>query len=774
MNHPPTRPLPNGGAPNRKRWPAIIVTAMTLLALLVPLGTSGAALATAGPSLLAVQDDTLPATSPADGVQQLTLAQLGYGDLTVTSSRSTIPIELALRPGQSVLTDSTFVMHYVLSPTIDPATSSMTVSVNGEIRTTANLESTANGSRDIVVPLAPTDRLPESASIRLSVAVALNQPGVSCPAVVDPQRWLTILSDSVAMLGLTNADQSAGLSDLPGLFTPTTPDPISRTGDPAPMPITIVVGQGAAAEEFQAAGYVALALGRWARERNVEPVILFSDQIPPDQPSIVVAAGLRFSGSLVWGDVTWDGANYSSPTGPIAANRGLIALQRTAVPRLLVSSATPAGVLDAASALVQPGRQAALTGSFAILTGRDAAVPELRLPTWDNHTATFESLGADSYDLSGTGAQSLTLTFDRPAGWVIESGAKLTIDVAVTGNVSPDAGLYFTLNGIAIGSMPVAPGGSGTLATGAIDTNSTVRTADLPIPPDILNAPLAGESRRQLHLGIAANLGAGSTCTGGAPPTVSILPSSRWVLPHRETPNLDLAQFPAPLAGNPRAGVTPLMVVIPDWPTTGELQAATRVIAAIGRWSAGDNRLLPMMVPVGRFNQDDRVAANLVVIGTAARNPIAGQVIADHTLAFRPPSSLSGTTNYPTVTGDIGLLPSPWKSGGAVLLVTSDADSGVPLAGSSFESRDDLNRLTGGIVSVGGPSGPQVLANGEQVVVTRSGLVDRFGWNRWLTFLAIVVLVVLAGPTWRALASGRTRSSHHDDQRPGSPPTVPS
>lgn len=759
-----------------RRWPTVLVLAVVLLTILMPGYQADVVLASTLPLPIAVQGDTPPVDSSTSGTQQLTLAQLGYGDLSVTASRSTIPIELALRPGQAVLSSSTFTMHYLLAPGIDPGSSSITVSVNGVTRSTARLESTANGPRDVVVPLEPTDRLPESASIRLSVAIALDQAGVSCPLANDPQRWLTIQSNSVALFGLTNADQSAGLADLPALFTPSTPDPISRTGEPLAMPITIVVGQGAAAEEFQAAGYVAVALGRWAAERNLQPSILFSDQIPADQPSIVVAAGIRFSGSLTWGDVTWDGANYTAPTGMVAANRGLIALQRTAVPRLLISSATPVGVLDAASALVQPGRAAALSGSFVILTGRDAAIPELRHPTWDADTTTFQGLGADSYELTGTGPQSLDLTFNRPAGWVIESGARLMLDVAVTGNVSPDAGIVLTLNGIVIGSVSVAPGGNGSLATGLAGSNPTVQTAELPIPPDLLNSPLAGQSPRQLRLGIAASLGAGSTCSGGAPPTVSILSSSRWVLPHRHPPVLDLARFPAPLAGDPQAGVTPLLVVIPDWPTTGEMQAALRVIAAIGRWSAGDDRLLPTMVPVGRLNRADLASANVAVVGTPARNPIAGQLVADQPLTFSPPSSTVGTTNYPTVGGDIGLLPSPWKSGGAALLVTSDFDSGVPLAGATFESSDELSRLAGSVVSVGGPSGPQLIANGEPVVTDRSGMVDRFGWNRWLTLMIIVALVallILLGPGLRSLAS-QQRPLVRKRSSPGSSPTLPS
>ena len=778
MDHSPAMHVPCSARmtfdPAQPRLVRVAVLFVMFAALLAPLDSTSSAAARGGPTPIVGQTDQTTNSQPAvDPAQLLTLAQLGYGNQTVTASRAELPIDLPLRPGQSILATSTFTLRYSVSPAVDLTTSSITVRVNGEARTTSQLVSPAEGSADLVVPLMPTDRLPDSASIRLTLQVVLNEPGTSCPPAVDPQRWLTIRSDSVALFGLTNADQSAGLSDLASLFSPITPDPIGRTGAPVALPVTIVVGQGAAAEEFQAAGYVATALGRWAEARNIEPLILFSDQIPADQPTIVVAAGIRFSGGLTWGDVAWDGANYSAPTGQVAANRGLLALQRTATPRLLISSATPAGVLDAASALVEPARAAALTGSYAIMTGRAAAVPEMRNPTWDGNTASFGELGAGTYDLTGTGSQAVDLTFGRPASWVTGSGARLSLQVAVTGNVSPDAALTLTLNGIVIGTLPVGPGGDGSLATGAIDTNQTVRTAKFALPPDALNAPIPGQSHRQLRLGIAANLGAGATCTGGAPPSVTILSSSRWVLPHTTSPSLDLARFPAPLAGDPQAGVQPLMVVIPDWPTTGEQQAGLRMIAAVARWSAGDERLLPILVPVSRLNPTDRVTANLIVVGTTIRNPVAGELVGSQSLTFNLPSATSSTSSYAQVTGDIALLPSPWKSGGAALLITSDFDAGVPLAASTFTTSSELDLLAGGVATVGNDAGPQTLANGQAIVTRQSGLVDRFGWNRWWTFLAIVALtglLIVVVPALTGQIKPTVRRSRHRSQS-GRPPS---
>ena len=98
---------------------------------------------------------------------------------------------------------------------------------------------------------------------------------------------------------------------------------------------------------------------------------------------------------------------------------------------------TPAGVLDAAAALVQPGRAGDLSGSWAILTGREVLSADLRDPSWADDSATFDDLGAESYTLSGTGSQQMSLTFPRPAGWLLSVGAHLILDVSVSGEHLP-------------------------------------------------------------------------------------------------------------------------------------------------------------------------------------------------------------------------------------------------------------------------------------------------------------------------------------------------
>ena len=197
------------------------------------------------------------------------------------------------------------------------------------------------------------------------------------------------------------------------------------------------------------------------------------------------------------------------------------------------------------------------------------------------------------------------------------------------------------------------------------------------------------------------------------------------------------------------------------------------MIAALARWSAGDQRLLPNLIAFGQLNPADKDTANLIVIGTTVRNPVAAQLIQARSLTFGPPSTTSSTSNYPQVTGDMALLPSPWKSDGTALLITSDFDAGVPLAASTFADAAELNLLNGGVVTVGGSTGPQVLANGQTVVTQHSGWVDRFGWDRWWTFLAIVTLAGLLLVLSPLLGRQRDLAGRFSRRnRPGSPPAT--
>ncbi len=750
-----TRPLPHrpAFAPVFGRLASLLL--VTVLVMPAALSSTPMPVSADRPVGLVAQDD------PGDGENQATpsgettlpdapstFAQLGYPDRTITASMATTSVSVPLLPSQTIGTDSRAVLRFEASPLIDHAASSLTVSINGQVRQSTTLTE-ANGTvAELLVPLEPTDRLPETASVILTIDTLLVTPGDACPPALDPGRWLVIRGDSSLDFERTNLDRSAGLADLPGLFLPAAPDPVAREGEIPARSVTIVVGQGAAPEEFQAAGYVATALGRWSAERQVPTTILFSDQIPPDQPTIIVSAGIRFATSLTWGDVSWDGTSWQTANGAVPNDRGVLALQRSEVPRLLVSSASPEGVLDAAATLVQPGRFEALAGSWVVLTGRDVVTPELRQPAWSNDSATFGELGAGEYTLSGTGAQQLTMTFPKPAGWLLSGGSHVVLEVSVAGNLSPDSSLSLTLNGYWMGSMPLRAGGNDAVIDGAPAANPTRQSSRFDVPVDQLGA-VAGGDRRELTVVASVNLGVGATCAGLTPPSVTLLPGSRWVLPHDRESVLELASFPAPLAGDPSGPVTPLIAVVPDWPTTAEMQVAMRTLAATARWSAGDGRLLPVLMPVSRLTATDRTAANLIVIGTTVRNPVANELAGRYGSLLDAPGMTDTVSAVPPAVGQIALVPSPWRSGGTVLSLTGPIDAGVTQTGGAFEDAARLDRLSGGVALVSGSTDVRSLHVAQRPVVTDQGLTGRFGWDRYATLAIIVtVLTLLILGTW--------------------------
>ncbi|HEV2528336.1 MAG TPA: cellulose biosynthesis cyclic di-GMP-binding regulatory protein BcsB [Thermomicrobiales bacterium] len=761
------RPLPDRPA---AQWIGRPFLLLLVAVLVLPVAVSTAPRVPVAAERIAVvaqEDSPSGEPSPAPSAElpltdaRSTFLLLGYPDQKITASLMTSVVEVPLRPSQTLGTDSHLVLRFEASSLLDHEASSLTVSVNGQVRRSTTLEEANGQVAELLVPLEATDRLPQTASVVLTIDTRLVTAGAGCPPAIDPGRWLVIRSDSSIEFDRTNLDQSAGLADLPSLFMPATPDPVSREGDISARAVTIVVGQGAAPEEFQAAGHLATALGRWSAERQVPTTILFADQIPPDQPAIVVSAGVRFAGSLTWGDVSWDGTTWRTPNGAVPSDRGLLALQRSVVPRLLVSSATPDGVLDAAAALVRPGRANNLAGSWAILTGREVLTPELRSPSWDGNTATFGQLGAGTYSFSGTGAQQMSLTFPRPAGWLLSGGSHLILDVSVSGNISPDSSLSLTLNGHWMGSMPLRAGGQDAVVGGSPETAPTRQAARFEVPASQLGA-VSGADRRSLSLVAGVNLGVGATCAGLTPPTVTILPGSRWVLPHETERVLELASFPAPLAGDPLAPVTPLIAVVPDWPTTAEMQVAMRTLAAVARWSAGDARSLPVLIPVSRLTETDRTATNLIVIGTATRNPVAGDLVRRYGGLVNAPGQTSTTGSVLPALGQVALLPSPWRSGGATLLLTSTTDAGVTQTGGAFEDVERLNQLSGGVATVTGSSEVESTQVARAPAIIDEGLTERFGWNRYVvlfTIAGIMALIFLGAwlASTRSVGQGRDR-----------------
>ena len=231
------RPLPARPAALRFS-PLLLMILVALLFLPVATSASGRAMAAADPIALLAQDPTPPGSPnspPSVEIPQTddraTFLQLGYPDQTITAGLMTSVVDVPLRPSQTIGLDSQLILRFEASPLLDHLASSLTVSVNGEVRQSTSLAEANGDVAELLVPLEPTDRLPETASFVLTIETRLVTPNVGCPPAIDPGRWLVIRADSSITFQRTNLDQSAGLADLPNLFMPATPDPIGRAGD---------------------------------------------------------------------------------------------------------------------------------------------------------------------------------------------------------------------------------------------------------------------------------------------------------------------------------------------------------------------------------------------------------------------------------------------------------------------------------------------------------------------------------------------------------------
>lgn len=731
---PPAAPL---------RWGSLVCIVVFLLSQL--LSTTGTAQRAPSPepNVRAAQLMATPTPSPP-AIIQTAFSSLGFQDQTVVASRSTLSFRLPILPGTLITDGSAVTFRYRPSPQLDLSRSTLTASVNGIQRMSGPVTTPDDSGRaSFTVPLNATDALASTTEVAIDLTIQLALPGLDCPPVTAPERWLVLSQTSSSSLARTDLDQGMNLGQLPDLFLPRLLETNTASQPVAAPAVTIVIGQGSAPEELEAAGLVAMQLGRWGQQRGVTPVVNYSDQIPSNQPVIVVASGQRFADRLTWGDVTWDGAVFGTPSGPVSADRGLLALQKSTVPALLVGSTSPAGVLEAARALVQPGRGDSLAGMYAVLTGRSAPVTDNRYPAWNGNVASFADLATPARVISGTDVQTTHYRFDRPAGWEFTTAAHLVLDLSVIGNLAPDASVTGTLNGVPIGGSPLLPGGVSAVATGDINQTATIQHVQFDIPASVLDQPAFGSTRRTLALDVMLSLGAGTTCTNGMPPTVTILPSSWWQLPHHTTTQLDLAQFPAPLSGDPQRGVAPLIAVLPDGPTAAEQGAALRVMTAIGRWSAGDDRILPHITVASQLTATDRETANLIAVGSPARNPIVDAVRSAHANLFNLPAAGTAPTVASPLTAHIGLLPSPWNTGAAVLVLTSISDDGIALASQPFQDPASLALLSGSVMALNGTLPPTSVQAGSRLTPERSGMVERFGWDRAATVVVIVAIVLL-------------------------------
>jgi hypothetical protein len=273
---------------------------------------------------------------------------------------------------------------------------------------------------------------------------------------------------------------------------------------------------------------------------------------------------------------------------------------------------------------------------------------------------TFSQFLQEDIFLSGPFDAS-NVYFSLPLSWRLTPGAQLNLSMTVTlsqtgqttiNAVQAAAGnITVTLNDVFVGLVPIESSGKSSF--------------QLNIPE---NALLAQKIDGQYKLRFF--LRSSGTCQFDENTLIVIHTDSSLNLPHEASlPDTSLINFPSPIFQADAVFTTPVVVVIPDHPTTVELQSAMTVAAGLGNISSG--RLGMDVNLVSHLTQDQIANNNLIFIGKAASQPISDQ------LKFALPVS-GGAFSNPGGNPDDGiiqLLNSPWSPDKVVLVVSGNTDA---------------------------------------------------------------------------------------------------
>ena len=623
-----------------------------------------------------------------------TFRELGYTDRTVRTIHGSLSYSFAVPGGRAPLPGSELELVISHSPLLAPDRSTVSVIVNGQTTTSASLTAENHVRGRVRAPLPVEGFSHEGVFVQVQFTMRLTRD--ECEDAQHPALWATVHDESRLTLTSRLPEQGLGLEDLPALF-----GPWGSVSADAPVPLALVLPPAPSPAELDAAGILAFQYGRWLAATRQDPLLQVAITAPKDRPSILVGTGGSLPASGATAPLRWDGQAFTTPGGMVPADQGVLAIGGSDPPSLLVSGATPKAVREAAVALARPEYAALLRGEYIVVSGAwpgDPTPPQ----AWQFGAASFAQLGAGRIEFFGPGEHTLLFAHERPAGWMLEKGSTLELVIESTPALRAEtSSVSVSVNGIDAGAHELAP------PAGDAGRYRFV------LPVDELNTSLQHQPLRRLALEVRLHLDVQqSGCRQSAPAGVwaSILPSSTWRLPHREYRGLDLGRFPAGLV---RPEGVRLSVVVPDQPSEAELTAGLQVLAAAGRWSALDIKVLPRLVTTTGLSNRDRDRDNLVLIGGPDRNTVGAAAARQNRSLFKEGDPPAYRLNGSGRRGVLHLARSPWGRGRTLLILSGDDPDGLRLASRALAQSRDLAQLRGRTAVLVGDLPPQTTVEAD-------------------------------------------------------------
>lgn len=274
---------------------------------------------------------------------------------------------------------------------------------------------------------------------------------------------------------------------------------------------------------------------------------------------------------------------------------------------------------------------------------------------------TFEQFGFDEITMRGPFAAD-GYYFDLPAVWKMKPGAsmQLTLDTYYTG---PDSDAAASPRANYGGSLEIQ---YNYITIARVDLIEGRTQVEIPIPIEAI-------SRYESSQGHAIQfiLDSGINCEVDSSTTLVIRSTSQLYMPHDLiAPPVDLRLLPAPFSQdsfNPNTAV----MIIPNQPTEGELQAALSVFAGFG--SMTYNGLSIVLMPVDQVTEDILEGANLIFVGKADGLPLLQQV----SLLAPVSNGLFAAEGSQPADGIVQMAVSPWNKTKVVMSIGGNNDTGV-------------------------------------------------------------------------------------------------
>jgi Bacterial cellulose synthase subunit len=276
-------------------------------------------------------------------------------------------------------------------------------------------------------------------------------------------------------------------------------------------------------------------------------------------------------------------------------------------------------------------------------------------------TKTDDIMLTGPYDTDGIG-------FSLPANWALVAGTQLDLLVGVSFNTNTDNQNQADVVVIGGGTLSILLNDV-LLQTLQLNELGEIETK-ISIPMEAFNAV----SSDGLHI-LSFVLESSESCRFyGQNTTVYVHQTSFLTLPHEIVePSTSLANFPRPIFQNSFIPDSAL-IIVPDQPSSTELQAALTTAASMSKFSSGE--MILDMTTFSKFENVDASKNHLIFVGKAASLTSLAEL-------KLPLPLINGQFQLPSDSPDDGLVEmilSPWSDSHVILVISGNTDQGVDKA----------------------------------------------------------------------------------------------